>query len=1141
MRVGVFEWSLRLTKEYLMRKRFPFEPRAKRYTHSAELGSGTHGASSKRKACFRRAAFWGLVPIVAVAALEPRFAAAQEVDDEVIVTGTRIARDPNVASPIAVQSITADDLTVNGSFNTIDVLNDLPSLSNSTTAETGNQTTDTDDDGQNTLNLRGMGEDRTLVLVNGRRHVAGVEGSQAVDIGTIPPGLIERVEVLTGGASAIYGADAVTGVVNFILKDDFDGLDLTARTGISSESDGDQYAFSGLFGRNFSDGRGNVTIGFDYFRDPGINMGDRNWAANNGIADNDGNPALRFQRGEIDAATTPNFASYYDFDATGLYPFGLPIPTAEDFVDEYTTAFGSAPTLTAAELALIQRGASAPPRAILPFHNFSISSTRGVIAPGDFSVANGIDLDANGVEDCLDSFVGYNSSLDGAASFGILGGCWAMENGQPRPYVDGLVAGDFNGFGGDGIENFFSDDLLIPREDRAAINVTGRFDLGSRVTLFGEAKYVSSEADRGGPLNTFWDLLYGAPDNPFLPAALQSLAVATDGLYITRDLIDMGPNVDTTERRTLRLVAGAEGELGNGWAYEISGNYGEFERELIDRNNLLSDRWFAAIDVISDPVSGQPICRSDIDPTPPPTTVFGIPAWDTGFFTFTPGDGQCRPANIWAGVGGISQEAIDFITTTVVDKSIIQQTVFNAIVTGDAEGLSLPAGGPLSFALGLEWREEKSEARFDPLNLGIIPAGAPFPAGILVETVSDNSNLGFDGGGKVSNATGKYDVYDVFGEVALPILRDKRLAQELTVDAAFRYSDYSTIGGTDTWKLGAVWAPIDAIRVRANRSQAVRAPNIFELFSPDQVEFFRPVDPCGQSEINALATADPVTAATREANCRAAGIPQGFEDPLSARFPGVAGGNSDLLEETADTATLGIVLQPPRLSGFTVSIDYWEMTVENAIVALDEQDIVDNCYDSPTFPNDYCGLFTRNSNPASAQFNGFTFLRQTQLNFGAIEATGVDLAARYTFNAGPHAFTVLAQATKQTKLDYFFDPGDPTAVDPELGELFRPELAGNVSLSWSRGAFAATWAARYLGEQALRDVEIETYRTQYGEAGIADSVYLYDLSARFALSESVRLFGGLQNVTDEKPYITEFSWPTGPRGRFLFVGAEMSF
>lgn len=1079
-----------------------------------------------------KTALWALTQVGIAVVAQPAAAQDAEQEDEVIVTGSRIARDPNIASPIAVQSVDADALLVTGNFNTVDVLNDVPALFFSTTPETGNQTSTADDDGQATLNLRGMGEDRTLVLVNGRRHVSGVEGSQSVDVSTIPAGLIQRVEVLTGGASAIYGADAVTGVVNFILKDDYEGFDLTARSGISGESDGEQHTVSGLWGKNFGGGRGNVTVSFDVARDPGLRMSRRGWAANNAINEDRDNPALRFQKGEIDPATMPNFANYYNYDTTGLYPFGLQIPTAAAFIESYEGEFATTPALTPAELALIERAASAPPRAILPYHSFSISSKHGVIVPADFSLENGIDVDGNGIDDCLDSFVGYNSANE-------FGGCWVADGGTLRPYRDGLVAGDFNAFGGDGIENFFSDDFLVPREERVAVNVNGHYDLTARTRLFGELKLVTSDAWRGGPLNTFYDLLYGAPDNPFLPVELRELAVAADGLYITRDPIDLGPNIDSTERTTTRVVLGLEGELGNGWGYEVSANIGRFERELADHNNVLSDRWFAAIDVIADPVSGQPICRSNIDPTPPPTTVFEIPTWETGFFTFTPGDGQCKPANIWRGVGGISQEAIDFITVTSFTEDTIEQNVLTAIVTGETENLTVP-GGPLGFALGFEWREESSERIFGPFDLGIIPAGAPYPAGTFVGDVSGNTTLGFEGTTQNNNAYGEYDVWDVFGEVSVPVLSDLRLARELTVDAAFRYSDYSTVGANNTWKVGAVWAPIDAVRVRTNRSQAVRAPNIFELFSPDQAAFFRPVDPCAQSEIDSLVGADPETAAIRAANCRAAGIPAGFVDPLSARFAGVSGGNENLREETADTTMFGVVLQPPRVSGLTLSIDYWEMTVKDAIVAVDDQDIVDNCYDAPTFPSDYCSLFTRNTNPASPQFNGLNFLRQTQLNFGAIEATGIDLVARYAFRVGRHALTLGTQATKQHKLDFFFDPGDPTAVDPELGESFRPEVAGNLSLSWSRGAFAASWMGRYIGEQLERDAEIETYQTQYGPAALADDLWVHDLTARFTLNDRLGFFAGLQNVTDEKPHRSQFSWPTGPRGRYLFLGAQAS-
>ncbi|WP_287245212.1 TonB-dependent receptor plug domain-containing protein, partial [Pseudoalteromonas sp.] len=155
-------------------------------------------------------------------------AVAQEAENEKLkevevidITGSRIPTDPNVLSSVPVQSLNSKDIAMSGELNLADVVNDIPALISSLTAEN----TDT---GSNSLNLRGLGADRTLTLVNGRRHVAGFRGSQAVDIGTIPRALVERVEVTTGGASAVYGADAVTGVVNFILKDDFEGVQIKA-------------------------------------------------------------------------------------------------------------------------------------------------------------------------------------------------------------------------------------------------------------------------------------------------------------------------------------------------------------------------------------------------------------------------------------------------------------------------------------------------------------------------------------------------------------------------------------------------------------------------------------------------------------------------------------------------------------------------------------------------------------------------------------------------------------------------------------------------------------------------------------------------------------------------------------------------
>ena len=1084
---------------------------------------------------------------VAAAALTPAAPGAfaeEQIMEEVVVTGSRIARDPNMVAANPVQTISDMDIRLTGRGDIADVLREQPALLTSVSSISGSDSpfeSSATSFGESILQLRGLGAERTLVLVNGRRHVSGVEGSQAVDVGTIPPALIERVEVLTGGASAVYGADAVTGVVNFILKKDFEGIDLDVQTGTSSEGDGERTLFSGLFGKNFADGRGNITVGIDVLNNQAIRYGDRDEFENNNIGFGRNNPELRFQNGDI-GASTPNFQQFYNFANTGRFQYGFNIPSADDFIADYTAEFGVAPTLTQDELALISRAANAPDRLIARDHTFSISSERGVIVGQNFDLGTFVDLDNNGTHDCLDSHQGFNGLLDAQAtgSFGLAGGCWTIDEntGQVRPYQDGLIASNFNQFGGDGVQGYYDEGLMTPDEDRVALNVTGRFDLTDRVSLFGEAKYVHAKAELGGPLNTFYDLLTIAPDNPFIPPELQALADNDGGLFVTRDPTDLGANIDSNKRETTRFVLGLEGELENGWTWDVAGTWGKFEREYDDKNSVILDRYFAAIDVIPSPTTGQPICRSDVDPTVrPPTTVFNIPAYDPGFFTFNPGDGSCRPVNLLGGRFGSTPEAVDFITTTTTDRFELEQTVLTANLAGEVPRFELP-GGAIGFAVGAEYREEKNDQQYDPLVRGVIPVTTPdATAGTLIrDNPNVQSSLVFDPQQLLSDSSNDYDVYDFYIEASFPLLRDAPLAEELTLDAAYRYSDYSTIGTTDTWGFGLTWQPISDARIRGTISQAVRAPNIFELFSPDESVTFRPFDPCEQDAIDTLIAAGDPRGANRAANCAADGLPAGFQDPLSARFSGVQSGNANLQEETADTYTFGIVLQPRFADGLSISVDYWDIEIQDAIAAVSGQDIVDNCYDADPggFPNQFCGLFTRNRDTNSAQFLGLNFIRQTQVNFGALESSGVDFSASYAFEAFGADWNAGVAGTWVDELNEFFDPGDPTAVDPELREIQRPDLAGRFNLDFSYAGFFLRWSTTYQDEQAM--VSIEDIGTVYDRRAIEDEVFFHDLSMSYDWNEEIQVYGGIQNVTDEEPFFTEQAWPVSPLGRYFFVG-----
>ncbi|RDV26856.1 TonB-dependent receptor [Alteromonas aestuariivivens] len=1079
--------------------------------------------------------------------------------EKVVVTGSRIARDTNLAAPSPVQSVTAEDIQMSGEFSISDVVNDIPALFSSTTAESSIDATSQFSAGANVLDLRGMGENRTLTLVNGRRHVGGLQGSSAVDVGSIPVKLIQSVEVLTGGASAVYGADAVTGVVNFIMKDDYEGFEVDISTGLSSEGDGQQISLSGLMGTNFDNDRGNIALALEFQNDEGVRVSERDNGMIIGSARDWTNPALRFQQGQIDPSTMPNLAEYYDYNTTGYMNFGLPNPGHAGFLRNYIDEFGRAPTLTQAEINLLNSVEGVAPRAVLPYRTFPFTSGYGYILPGNpytydgFDAGTNIDLDGNGTPDCLDSFSGYNSSFAPAA-FGLLGGCWNVtEDGTYRPIQDGLVAGNFEGFGGDSYNTLQQPEgyLILPN-DKLALNLLGHYDLTDSMTLFGELKLVRQSTENESQPTSYWDLLFGAADNPYLPEFIQPLAQETGGVTITIDPIGVGKGRTETERETLRGVIGIEGYFENGWDYELSLNYGKFTLETRgEEDNVVVDRFFSAIDAVIDPATGDATCRVNLDADAPQiTTPFDIPSYEAGYFSFTPGDGSCVPLNIWAGKTGVTQEAIDWIVQDSFYKTELTQTVVSGSVAGDSsDWFEMPYGAVL-FAFGAEYRQEESTAVFDNWQLGIIPEGAPYGPGSYVSDHSGNNSLVFQPSIKTSNERGDFDVIEAFVEASIPLIEGEFLAEELTLDLAARFSDYSTIGDTFTWKANVMYAPYEDLRIRYSKSQAVRAPNINELYGPEIGTTYRPTDPCNASVIEGIRGNDPAKADQLEANCVADFASIGldpyengeyvYSDPLSAAFPGVTGGNPDLQEETADTTTIGFVYQPGFLEGFSVTLDYWNIEIDDAIETVTSNDVVNGCYMGEALNENFCSQFTRNTDSNSPQFGGFNYLRTGSINFASIKTDGYDFSVAYDFEVGKHAFNVKASGSKVEKLDYYTNPNNLEEVNPELGEVNRPELAGNIFFNWSFGDLSVGWQTQYMDEQLVRFVEIEDYeRGDYDDSVVMDEFWQHDLNVSYVLNDTVMVYGGVKNVTDEEPFLTNFAYPASPRGRYFFLGMDM--
>jgi iron complex outermembrane recepter protein len=1056
--------------------------------------------ASLLRACLSHGSLAVTVPVAVALAISGQSAYAQEQDsaaadnlDEVVVTGSRIAR-PELESPAPIASLSADDLLSVGQTDAEDVIRYTPSLFSSTsTALSATRGTLL---GGAQLDLRGLGSTRTLVLVNGRRHVAAATGRAIVDVSTIPSNLIERVDVLTGGASAVYGSDAVSGVVNYVLKRKTDGLEFEAQTGLSGEGDAGSLYASALYGNTFgSDDRGNFLFSVEFASDQPIAYKDRDYLRGNQRRDDDSNPRLLVQASDVTPA---------------VRAAGIPVGIAFSDLDPADLALFPA--------ARVDEGLNGSPRAFLPGRTFSISSPYGLI--GFDRNNNGVsdslnaDLDRNGADDCTQTYNGYEARY----------GCWVVDpnTGLVRPFNDGLISGFANQFGGDGISVFLDNEQVVPDLQRVNVNWNAYYDISDRVRPFIETKFVRIKASDINNINSFNDTIPIQLDNPFIPAQLRS---AIDAYYvanptqnrangrviISRDNTDFGVNRREVTRDTTRIVAGFEGALSEAWSYEVAFNLGRSEEEEISQKTRLEDRFYAAVDAVTNPATGQPVCRITLNPAAIPETS-PFPGFDFQYNTFSPTDGTCRPLNLF-GFGSPSEAAVNFVNIPDIERSTLDQSVFSATLTGDTSAwFELPAG-PIGVAIGGEYRREKSSFE-----------------------VSEFQRQAFFFESGTQPESGKMSVKEAFAEFRVPLLEDVPGAKQLTFDAAARFSDYGgalePVGGVTTWKAGLFYAPVSDVGVRATFNRAIRAPSLTDVVSPRTPATFRPVDVCDFRQRNR-----GPNPANRDANCDADGIPDNFRDPLTARILGTTGGNPDLVEETSDSFTAGLVFQPRFLEGFTMTVDYYRYKIEEAIASVPANDIVAGCYDSAPaeFPNDFCSIFTRNRNATSPLFLGFNGFNNAPINYARFETDGIDLDAIYRFTPGDIGqFTIRLSGNYSRSLDFFTSANDPSALDSGRGEAQNPKWAGSTSVSWQRGALRVNWQSFFQDKQYFQGVEAED-PSEYAGVNQDDAFWSHDLSASYEVSDTFTVRGGVNNVTDEEPFLAEAGYPVSAIGRNFFI------
>ncbi len=917
-----------------------------------------------------KAVRFGLLALASASVTQFAFAADEPATNEVAenveriaVTGSRIIREGAVA-PTPVTVISGEELLSTGVTNIGEALNQLPALGSTYSLANSGRYIGTS--GINMLDLRNMGTDRTLVLVDGRRHVSSSSGTSSVDINTIPSAWVEKVEVITGGASAIYGADAVTGVVNFILKKNVEGLDVSTTLGTAEDSPYTKKRFALSYGTDFAQGKGNIAGAFEYSGQNQLTALDRD-------------------------ETATSFASITNNNR----------PNGDD------------------------NDPSNPDKILTPNAGYYTISNAGTFNLGGWKTFN---KDGS----IRDVYIGenYNSS-------------YCQD-------CDSINLNQFN--------------ELQPEFDRYNFNLKGNYTISDDMNAYAEAKYVRSQSQDmgqpafffGNPVNTI------SIDNAFIQDDLRDLMTANGktSLNIRRFMTDAGLRIEDDTRETQRYVIGLEGNLNDDWSYDVYATYGQTDLERVNKNNLIYANYEYALDSIL--VNGEAVCRDDA-------------ARAAG----------CVPVNIF-GDGSVTEEAADYFMTTSTGTSVIKQSVFSGSVTNSAL-FDLPAGA-VGFSSGLEYRKEESEV-FEPDNA----VGTFFNA------------LGED--------KGDFDVKEIFAEVSIPLLTDLPMIRQLDADLAIRYADYSTVGSATTWKAGLSWEVYDDLRVRTTYSEAIRAPNISELYGAQSENFFAIDDVCKSSELAQLA--DPTI---RSKNCAALGIPTGFDsDYDNARISGFSGGNKELDPEESKSYTIGAVYQPNFIDGLVITIDYWNITIDDAISSVSAQDIVNKCVDSTSgINNEYCALITRDQTT-----HEITSISQYALNIASLEAAGIDLDIGYNFElfGGDLRSNLIATQLLKRK-DYSFQ-NEPDTYSDYVGYVGNPEWQANLTLNYSIDSWDATWRTRFIdGVNLYTDQELALNGNPSSQLSYGD-YFISDIGLGYNFDNGIKLKFGIDNVFDrDLPYGT---------------------
>jgi outer membrane receptor protein involved in Fe transport len=974
--------------------------------------------------------------------------------DEIVVTGSRIRRGNfDTAQPSVV--LGAEQLETRGYTNVGDALEELPAFGVPGNNPVGGQA-GSFGAGQTFVNFFGLGDQRTLTVVNGRRFVSsntssifGVTGAGSqVDFNVIPTLIVDRIETVAVGGAPIYGSDAIAGTVNVITKRKFDGIRLDAQAGISKRGDAPEYRLGGLFGTTFAGNRGSIVAAVEYNKSAGLSGTDR---PNAGLG--------RFFTSPPAGSNSPfGLVLIDDRRIPGLSEFGAPL--VSDFIP---------------------------------------------LSPGQ-----------------ADDFGGYQPSVVDAAGNPLV----FNAAGQLVPLNFGERTGNLINFnGGNG---FALPENLLTQTRRYLATATAQYEITDGIRLFAEGWYANSKGNQLRDQPVYNTALFDravAPDgnliidinNPFLSS--DARAVIADNLannpnrdfadqdffYLGRANTDLISGAGSSTVKLYRIVGGVDGTfnaLGRELTFEVVGNYGRSVTEGRERV-LVQQNFENAINAVRD-ASGNIVCAPGAVNSPLQTL-----------------SSTCAPINPFG--QQISQAARDYVTAIADPLAVNEQLVGTASVSGTLLDIW---GGPVGFALGYEHREEK--ARFNP---GAFFFGQPDPADPTAPRTQFGRTIPID------PIKGKFNTDEVFGEVTIPLIGPDTgisFIRSFELNGAARYIDHSLAGGDLTWTAGATFQPVRDLTIRGNFTRSVRAPAITELFNPTSQIFTTADDPCDARFLDG--GPDP---ANRRANCAADGLPDDFESNIvDFTTRGTLQGNTELQNEKADAWTIGAILRPRFLPGFTLAVDYVDIKVKGAIETLDADQVLQACYDAPSFPSAICDNFTRDAD-GQITFIQTGYANAAQRDFqGVIAELSWDI--KTPFLGVNSSVNVGVNYLYNDKLQVQVGQGDLTTLRESIG---YSKHQATTNLTYRNEGFRAQLQAQYIGK-ALFDPDEEPDNREF--RGVGDIVFLntslsYDINDRFG----VRFI--IDNLLDRKPpfpspggggRVTYFD---GILGRYFKFGTSVKF